>query len=102
MFWHSILSWFILSEMLLVCISFCLCLFFLYIVRFFNVRLEVRPSLESIFCWRGSFLCSVVVVVVDTCIGTVIAVPWSGPFFEYVLMSPVRASIKSVGGFRCR
>ena len=44
-------------------------------VRFFNVRLEVRPSLKNLFRWRGPFLCSVVVVVVDTCIGTVIAVP---------------------------
>ena len=50
-------------------------LFFRYIVRFFNVRLKVRPSLESLFRWRGPFLCSVVVVVVDTCIGTVVTVP---------------------------
>ena len=57
-------------------ISFCLCLFFLYVVRFFNVRLEVRPSLESLFRWRGPFLCSVVVVVVGTCIaGIVVTVP---------------------------
>ena len=44
------------------------------IVRFFNVHLKVRPSLESLSRWRGPFLCSVVVVVVDTCIGTVVAV----------------------------
>ena len=75
MFWHSILSWLVLCEMVLVCVSFCLCLFFLYIVCFFNVRLEVCPSLESLFRWRGPFLCSVVVVIVDTCIGTVVAVP---------------------------
>ena len=99
MFWHSILSWLVLCEMVLVCISFCLCLFFLYIiVRFFNVRLEVHPSFESLFRWRGPFLFSVIEVVVDTCIGTVVAVP----VVYFVLMSPVRASIKSVGGFCCR
>ena len=62
------------------------------IVCWFNVRLEVRPSLESLFRWRGPFLCSVVVVVVGTYIGTVVAVP----------VVPVRASIKSVGGLCCR
>ena len=47
---------------------------FLYkIVRFFNVRLEVRPSLESLFCWRDPFFC--MVVVVGMCIGAVIAFP---------------------------
>ena len=28
MFWHSIFSWLVLCEMVLVCVSFCLCLFF--------------------------------------------------------------------------
>ena len=73
MFWHSILSWLVLCEIALV--SVYVCFFF---VRFFNVCLEVRPSLESLIRWRGPFLCSVVVVVVvvvDTCIGTVVAVP---------------------------
>ena len=41
-------------------------MFILYIVLFFNVRLEVRPSLESLF------LCSVVVVVVGMCIADIV------------------------------
>ena len=43
-----------------------LSMFILYIVLFFNVRLEVRPSLESLF------LCSVVVVVVGMCIADIV------------------------------
>ena len=93
----SILSCSAVYAVLLV-LFICLCfrLFLLYMVLFFNVRLEERPSFGSLFRLQGLFLLS---IVVDCCCCCCCC---GCPFFEYEFRSPVKASSRSVGGCVCR
>ena len=60
----------ICSAVSVICL--CFSLFLLYMVLFFNVRLEERPSFRSLFRLQGLFLLSIVVVVVVVVVAVVV------------------------------